>query len=38
MAERVQCPHCTKRLNGHGNLRRHVRTIHKSKIDKSSKK
>lgn len=38
MAERVTCPHCSKRLYGHGMLQRHLRTIHKSKIEKSVKK
>ena len=24
------CPNCGKRLHGEGNLRRHIRTIHKN--------
>ncbi|MCV0411542.1 MAG: hypothetical protein K5782_00835 [Nitrosarchaeum sp.] len=30
MVKKVQCPHCSKRLSGEGNLKRHLRTIHRS--------
>ncbi|QLH11242.1 C2H2-type zinc finger protein [Nitrosarchaeum sp. AC2] len=30
MASRIKCPHCEKSLAGNGNLKRHIRTVHKS--------
>lgn len=29
MAERINCPYCDKKLSGEGNLKRHIRTVHK---------
>ncbi len=37
MVKRIQCPHCKKNLAGEGHLKRHLRTIHKLKNNKTNK-
>lgn len=34
MVKRIKCPFCDKGLAGEGNLKRHIKTIHKSESAK----